>query len=206
MKIKKVHVVLFGATLAASLCLISLTRTNAQVAGRTDRPTRVAVCNLVKVFTDYHRAMDLTTKLNERKGSIQAENKKRLKKLEDLQMTMEGYKVGSKEYTKVLDDFKRQMIEREVWLKMEQASVLADHRRLTEEMFKQISDTIATVAKERNIDLVIQLESRELNARNVEELVAQIDRRKVLYNKDTPDIDITGAVLQLINESYQIKK
>ena len=96
------------------------------------------------------------------------------------------------------------MIEREVWLKVEQASVLGDHRRLTEEMFKQIKSTIATVAKERNIDLVLQLESGEINARNVEELVAQIDRRKVLFN--TPEVDITAVVLQRINESYLIKK
>ncbi len=204
MKIKKVHVVLFGATLAASLCLISLTRTNAQGAGRSAGPTKVAVCDLIRVFADYQRAQDLTTKLNERKGSIEAENRKRVTKLEGLKMTMEGYKPGSKEHTKVLDDFKRQMIGLKVWLEIERDSVLADHRRLTEEMFKQIRDAIATVAKERNIDLVIQLAPKELNARNYEELVAQIDRRKVLYN--TQDIDITKTVLQLINESYQIKK
>ena len=204
MNIKKAHVVLFGVTLVVALSLISLSRTNAQVASRSAGPSKVAVCDLVQVFGDYQRAKDLTTTLNERKGSLEAENKRRVKKLEDLKMTMEGFIVGSKQHTKVLDDFKRQMVEREVWLKVEQASVLGDHRRLTEEMFKQIKSTIATVAKERNIDLVLQLESGEMNARNVEELVAQIDRRKVLFN--TPEVDITAAVLQRINESYRIKK
>ena len=59
MKVRKVHVIVFGAVLGASLCLISLARTNAQVAGKTTSPTRVAVCNLVTVFADYQRSKEI---------------------------------------------------------------------------------------------------------------------------------------------------
>ncbi len=204
MKVRKVHVIVFGAVLGASLCLISLARTNAQVAGKTTSPTRVAVCDLIKVFSDYQRSKDLMAEMNERRQTIEAENRKRIKKLEELKTEMDGYKIGSKKHTEVLDKMRRAAIEREVWLKIEQNSVLADHRRLTEEMLEQIKDTIATVARERNIDLVLQLEPKEMDPQNLQELVAQIDRRKVLYNRQ--DIDITKAVSQRITESYRIKK
>ena len=206
MKVRKVHMIVFGAVLGVSLCLISLARTNAQGPGKTASPTRVAVCDLIKVFTDYQRSKDLMVEMNERKQTIGAENEKRVKKLEELKTEMDGYKVGSKKHTEVLDKMRRAAIEREVWLKIEQNSVLADHRRLTEEMLEQIKDTIAAVARKKNIDLVLQLAPKVMNASNVQELVAQIDRRKVLYHKPGPDMDITAAVLQRINESYRIKK
>ncbi len=204
MKVRKVHVIVFGAVLGASLCLISLARTNAQVAGKTTSPTRVAVCDLGKVFSDYQRTKDLNAKMKERGQALEAENRKRIKKLEELKTEMDGYKVGSKKHDDVLGKFQRGVIEREVWLKIEQNSVLADHRRLTEEMFEQIKDTIAAVARERNIDLVLQLEPKEMDPQNLQELVAQIDRRKVLYYRS--DIEITKTVLQRINESYRVKK
>lgn len=204
MKVRKVHVIVFGAVLGASLCLISLASTNAQGPGKTTAPTRVAVCDLVRVFADYERSKDLGVEMNKRNQTIEAENTKRVKKMEELKTEMDGYKIGSKKHTDVMDKMLRTEIERQVWQRMQQASILADRRRLMEEMFEQIKDTIAAVAKERNIDLVLQLAPKEMDARNVQELVAQIDRRKVLYN--TTDINITNAVLQRVNESYRIKK
>jgi Skp family chaperone for outer membrane proteins len=201
MKVKKSHLIGLNVILALILGAAALRHTEAQVAPTATGPTKVAVCDIVKVLSEYKRAKDLADELNERTDKFKSEGKKRGEALEQLKMEMGGYTVGSKQHDKAMEKLRRGIIDMEIWSRMEKESLLRDHLRLTKEMFKQIKVTISEVAKEQNIDLVVQLEGGEIGGRDVTELIAQIDRRKVLY-VNRKKIDITAAVLQKINEAY----
>ena len=205
MRIGKVHVVVLVVVLIVCVCLVSFTRSQAQATLGKASPTRVAVCNVVEVFTDYQRAKDLTNDLNAQRDAIEAENAKRTKRGEELQTQLEGYKVGSPKHEETMEEARRHEISRRVWLQLKQQEILRKHQRLTEEMYKEIQAAVAEVAKERGFDLVIQSQPRELSpAQSVQQLIAQIDRQKVLYN--APAVDITAAILQRVNEGYRVKK
>lgn len=190
--------------LAAVSSLVMLGKTIAQPLGvPAGTPTRVAVCNIVEVFQKYQRAQDLTVKLNERKGTIEAENERRVKELQAKQLELEGLKPGMPEHDKLLEQIRRMQLERQLWLKMEEESILRDHLRLTEEMFKEIREAVGSLAKEQGFELVLQLEPGDIEARNAQELIAQIDRQKILYYAD--GMDITAAVLQRLDEAYRVR-
>lgn len=205
MRFGKVHVVVLVMVLALGLASLSFTRSQAQVTAGGVAPTKVAVCNIASVLGDYQRAKDLTNDLKEQRDAIEAENKTRIKKAEELQTQLEGYKIDSPKYDETLQAAQRHEINRRVWLQMKQQEMLRKHRRLLEEMYKDIHTSVADVAKEKGFDIVVQSQPSELQAaQDVEQLIVQIDRQKVLYN--APDVDITAAVLQRVNEAYQINK
>lgn len=202
MTIRRWQLLLLGLAGLTGAGLLSLTRSEAQVAGGSGHA--VAVCNIVEVFKEYQRAQDETEKLNQSRNAFAAEAEKRKKRLEALQNEAEGFKPGSQAHEDALERMRKEMIEYRVWEQFQQDLILRKHRRLTEEMYDQIKDAIAQVAKEQGYAVVVQLEPGQLQARNVEELIAQIDRRKVLYHADS--VDITATVLQKVNEAYRISK
>lgn len=205
MRFGKVHVLVVLLVLVMGLCLLSFTRSEAQGTAARSAPTKVAVCNIADVLGEYQRAKDLTNDLKQQRDAIQAENKKRIDKAEQLQTQLGGYKVGSEIYNKTLADVERQEISRQVWLQMKQKEMLRMHRRLLEEMYDDIQKAVSEIAREKGIDIVLQNQPADLSsAQGVEQLITLIDRQKVLYN--TAEVDITAAVLQRVNEGYRIKK
>lgn len=183
---------------AAGLLLVCSSQSRAQRAPAGGRA--VAVCNLSKIFDDYKRADKLNAELNERRRKIKAEIESRKKALETTRQQLRGLREGGEAFGNVLKKAQGQQVELQVWSQIQEQSLLRDHLRLTKEMFKEISDAIAAVAKKKGIGLVVQLEPRDLPAKNSQELISQLTNRKVLYNADT--IDITGDVLRLVNERF----
>ena len=201
MRASRIPIVLI-ALLACGTVL--LTGSFAQRAGAPKAVgTRIAVCDLVDVFNNYQRAKDLTAKVNERREAIKAESKKRRKTVEALQMELEGLKKGSKKYEQTLNEVQRLSIEYKAYLEYQDALAAREHHNLTKEMYLEIRQMIAHVAKERGFHVVLQRESEKLDAPTTNELLRQIYGRKVLYAAD--NVDLTEAVLLRLNQSYRTK-
>ena len=97
---------------------------------------------------------------------------------------------------------RRQVIELKVWGELEEQSMQVDHLRQMEMVITRVKEGIAAVAKQRGIDIVIQKAAPiELN-RSQQEWMTNVLMDKVLYN--SPQQDITEAVLQHLNENYRI--
>jgi Skp family chaperone for outer membrane proteins len=203
MNIKRTHLLLavtvgLGAILLAGFAA----RSHAQDAGLKIGPTKVAVCDLVKVFSEYDRAEALTEQLEEQRREMQAESDRREEQLSDMQTDVEQYRGEMRE--KAFEEWRKATMEYQVWAKMQEELILRKHLRLSREMYKEIQDTVAAVAQEQGIDLVVQLEPDDIEARNAQELISQIDRRKVLYSSD--QIDITAAVILRLNKNYRVSE
>ncbi len=164
-------------------------------------PTRVAVCDVAKVFNNYQRAKDLTAEFEQRRRRIKVEDDRRDARLKQLQATLSALKPGSKEHETRLAEYMKASIERQVWRKMQEELAIRQHRRLTEEMYKEILRAVDAVAKERGFDLVIYLENVPIASASTSELLNKIAQRKVLYHD--PRIDITQTVLQRVNSRYR---
>jgi len=166
--------------------------------------TSVGVCDVVEVFANYQRAKDLEEQMNERKKAFDAESNKRVKSIEALQIQLEGLATGSEEHNRLLQQIQRQTVERAVWSRMQEQSLMRDHLRLMKEVFAEVRKAVGEVAKDKGVDVVLQLEPNELTARTAAELVAQVDRRKVLYSADS--INLTREVLRKLDEAYRAAK
>jgi len=198
MRFSKLSVlIVVGVALSAAVLSHSL----AQPAAKTATPTRMAVCDVVEIFNNYQRAKDLTAKLNERRKSIQAENEDRGKKIDDKQEEMKALKKGSKEYEARFSELQLMVIEREAWLKFQETLAVREHHRLTVEMYEEIQKTIATLAKERSIQIVLFRDPETITSQTTGELLRQIGMRKLLYSDGS--VDMTEDTLRRLNETYR---
>jgi len=199
MKVSKLSALTILALLAGTF---ALTRSMAQPApDPAPAATKVAVCDVVEIFNNYQRAKDLTAKLNERRTAIQTENNERGKKIDDMEDELKALKPGSKEYEGRFNERQRLIIERDAWLKFQETLAIREHHRLTEEMYNEIQDVIAALAKDRGFHIVLFRDPKNLVSQSTAELLQQINLRKVLYSDNS--VDLTEDVLRRLNETYR---
>jgi Skp family chaperone for outer membrane proteins len=202
MKSSKWCVAVVAALLAAA---VIWSTSLAQPAGGAKPPAAVkaSVCDVAAVFSNYQRARDLFEKEKQRRQSIEAEAEQRAKKIEALQMTLEGLRPDSKEYSRTLEEIERQGMSREIWVKMERSKALREHVRLTKEMYAELMAVVKGIASEQGLHLVLYLDPKELEAQSMPDLLREISGRKVLYHD--AGVDITDLVLKRLNENYAKK-
>ena len=188
-----------GMLFAATVSLVAILPAQAQQAGASP----VAVCDIAKVFAEYQRAKDLTKRLNDKKGELENEDGRRKNALEALQAELEGFRPGSEQHTKTMEKMEQVIVEREVWMKVEQGALLRQNATLTKEMYEELRTALAELAQQRGIVQILQLESGELGGRNPQEMMAQMINKKVLYS--SPTIDLTDTILQKLNEAYRVR-
>lgn len=201
MKAARVYVLVIAVLLGGA---VLLDRSFAQPRSTAAGPTKVAVCDVVKVFNNYNRAKDLTATLNEKRETVKAEAEKRLQAINTIGMELEELVQGSKEYERRFNEVQRLTIERTVWLQYQDALVMRDHHRLTKEMYEEIIKMVGLIAQERGVQIVLSRMSEDLQSENTPQLLQQIERRKVLYAADS--VDVTDTVLKRLNEAYRASK
>lgn len=167
-------------------------------------PTRVAVCDMLEIFSSYQRAKDFLAKLTQRRQEIQAESEKRAKAIESIQMELEGLKVGSSEYEQRLNEAQRLNFEHKAWLEHQDATVGREYYRLTKQMYEEVVQTVGQVAKDEGFQIVLYYQRVVLQSDNTTELLRQIERQKVIYSDE--GLDITASVLSRLNEAYSSSK
>ena len=193
------------ATALAACVAMFLTRVAAQAPAAAAGPKgTVAVCDVVTVFNNYQRAKDLSAEFQERAKQLAAQDKQKLQVIQEVEKVLEALNPGSKSYEEQLQKWEKLSFELAAWSRLRKQVNIRQHRRLTEEMFKEILDMIEKVAKERRYELVIQKDSVELTSQTTTELLAKIAQRKCLYAAQS--IDITDVVLKRVNRLYRRAK
>jgi Skp family chaperone for outer membrane proteins len=108
--------------------------------------TRLAVCDIATVFNKYQRAADLTTEFNGRKDKVKAEDDDKVKQMDTQAAMIKELTAGSKKYDEEMEKLQRMDIERQVWRKTQEQTVLRDYRLATEGMYNEICVAIGTTA------------------------------------------------------------
>ena len=91
-------------------------------------------------------------------------------------------------------------IERNAWLAFQDDLAKREQYRHTKEMYQETLAAAEKVAKARGVQLVLFKESSDQAADNLEDLLQQMSRRKVLYSD--PSLDVTEDVLRQLNQDY----
>ena len=177
-----------------------LNRSGAQTAPAA-QPTVVAVCDVVRVFNHYERASSLSTELEQRRQTLQAENQQRVQAMDNLRAELQNLQEGSEAYNSRTEELWKMSLEQEGWENTQKGMLGHWHHQTTQNMYDDIIAMIGAVAGESGIDIVLFEQKEEVPTENTTELVAQIARRKVLYN--TPRVDITDQVLDRLNEAWR---
>ncbi len=187
-------------TILAGLLAGALLAGRSTAAPETSSPSAVAVCDIVDIFNQYDKAEALLSTLNARREAIQTEANKQGERIQQQMQMLQDLSPGESQYEKVFQDVQRMRFQREAYLKFQEALALREHSRLTQEMYQEILNMIEQVAASRGAEVVLFREPKEIQAENTQELLAKIERRKVLYW--SPRVDITATVLDRLNKAY----
>ncbi len=161
--------------------------------------TRVAVCDLVKIFANYQRTKDAEVRLTEKNRELKNQDEVLKTKLEAKEEELKGLLAGSPAYEKALDDLAQTSVTRETLVKTETAKQQRQHRIKSAEFYNDILKAAAQVAKDQGYDIV--LNNDESSADSNETIYTLMGRKKVLFN--SPAVDITDTVLLKLNEDYK---
>ncbi len=186
------------------VALVGLIATTLTVRAQTEpsgvrAATRLAVCDVVHVFNNYQKAIDLTRRLESKSKQIQAENQKRKEQIKKKRELLKGLKGA--EYERHYNEMRRMELEREAWLNYQDEMARREHHRLTGEMYEEVLDSIEQIAAENGFDIVLQKRGSITRSKSSPELLTQIERRQILYANDATDI--TQMALERINSSYK---
>jgi Skp family chaperone for outer membrane proteins len=199
---KKSHMaLLIAACLLGGVMVLRDSLAQSQPAATPPGGTRIAVCDVQDVFANYERARDLLGKLNDDRQAAKTENDNRGKAIDALQAEMNSLKPGSPEYESRLSQLERMTIDRKVELQIREAALMRKHRNMTMDLYNEVLATIAKVAGEQGLNLVLYRDGELLETDETMELLAQIRSRKVLYCDGC--IDITQTVLARLNDAYR---
>ncbi|HDZ22842.1 hypothetical protein LCGC14_0203400 [marine sediment metagenome] len=163
----------------------------------------VAVCDLLDVFANYDRRADMTEEFKQRGDDIVQERETRIARLEAMRGELNALTIGSDDYDAMMEKIEREAVETQTWYQIKMGKAARDHHRVTTEMYEDILKIVQVVADERGYKIVLFRESRDTQTENVEQLMAQIQNRKVLYH--TAGVDISQAVLARLNHEYKAR-
>ncbi|MHC4294541.1 MAG: OmpH/Skp family outer membrane protein [Planctomycetota bacterium] len=200
MKTSKVYLLVIAVSLGGAVLFSAKLARSAPGMGT---PTRVGVCDVVQVLQNYDRAKDLTAKLNEKRETLEAENKTRVKVLEATELELEALLAGSEEYERRFSELQRQVIEHKTWAQFEEGQMRRKHHRLTKEMYEDILKMVSEVAQQNGYHIVLYHINQELQSEDTTQLLQQIERQKVLYADNS--VNLTDTVLLRLNETYRMR-
>jgi len=176
----------------------------AQSGAYSQRATAVGVCDVVEVFNNYQRAKDLTADFKVKRDSIQQQHDARSDAIEEKDKELQSLLEGSPEYEKQYRELRMMVNDAQVWAQTEESLAQREHLRLTTEMYDEILGMISVVSNEQGFDIILFRETRDTKADTMQDLLLQMQNRKVLYNND--DVDITDRVLNRLNMAYEANR
>ncbi|CAN5643327.1 hypothetical protein BH09PLA1_BH09PLA1_25110 [soil metagenome] len=169
------------------------------------QPTKVAIANPAKIFTELKETGDLRKAMEAKEQQVKSQQFEKQQKIKDLQARRDQLKPDSSGYAEANRDLMQAAVDYEVWGRMVQAEVQQEQKRQLLGIFTRITNAVSEVATAKGIDLVITDQRPEipenLDAVNVDQLRGLINSRNVLFFK--PQIDISADVVTALNAKYE---
>jgi len=192
------------AVSAGAFTIVALLATSQGFAQAVPSGGDVAVCDVEEIFEHYDRANDLTADFIKRSEAITEEGKKRAARIEALREELEGLEPGTEDFEDLVQEIQRQTIEAQAWQDYKMTIARRDQHRLTTDMYDEILVMIETIATEQGYKIVLFRDSRTTQTKDMNQLVALMGNRKVLYS--SPSVDVTQTVLARLNRQYNASR
>lgn len=165
------------------------------------QPAVVATVDLEKIFNRLdersHADSELTQLANELQKNVDA-IARRIKSLEE---ELEVYERGSDKYQETLEKLSLLSLEYQADVEWSRQMIEFQRTVILRRIYSNIREFMDKEAQERGIDIIFVDDTVvELPPGDEEETVRQISARRMLYTN--PAIDITDAVIRLMNEQF----
>ena len=193
------------AVTALGLWIYSGQRAWGQTSSGAFGTLKVGVCDPHKVVQQYKKKMRLQNTLDKEKTRISEDLQKKQQDIADKAEELRAgtIQAGSREYELRAKEILKLRIEYETTGKLLENELRMRDAQITQMCYEDTYKAIARIASERDIAIVFSQEEFSLSSQNVQELISKLYyRRPVLYSQ--ADIDITGAVVDMLNSEDEL--
>lgn len=166
--------------------------------------TRTAVLDIAALFEKYERTAYLEEEFLAKRKFLTEEAERRRQQVETLRKAIEAYKPGTAEFKQKQLELREAELRYKVWGETEDENLKDAHKQSLLEIYDDIRRTVAMLAQEKGIDVVLTYDRLTESAQDSESLRRQILLQKVLYYN--PSIDITETTLAALNEQFRKKQ
>jgi len=163
--------------------------------------TQIAVLDVARVFEEYEMTRDLEEMFDAKRRAAADEAEQRRGSIEQMRRALAAFDPDSDDFARREEDLTRAQIDFEVWSGMTERRLKNDHKKWLQKIYRNAQRTIAQLAEERHLDLVLTYDELTEDAPDSVTLRQQILLQKVIYHSDR--IDLTGDVLDRLNQSYR---
>ncbi len=190
-------IIVTTAGLMVGLCLVLAGRpTQAQGPGA---PAKFGVVDLGEVLREYQEVQEMEDKLRQRAAEFKKEGEARRDKLDTLRFERDRLHPDEPEWLRLQKELNRMSVELELWAKFEKQDIEAESREQQSRLYKRALQAVETVAKQRGLASVFQLDEIDLNDPKDVVTPQRMSVRAVLYA--SPAVDLTKDVIAMLNQA-----
>lgn len=189
------------AGVAGALALVAAARLASGAGAGAASECCTAAVDVVRVFNEYQRQRDLTEEMRRHQDRLEKENQRRRDQIDSLQATIDAMHPDDPTYAEKMRQLLQQQIDYKNWFDVNQAAMAREVGIWTTRIYREITASVAEIAKSQGIALVLYKDQFEPAGLDPEVIREQIRSRKVLFAADT--IDLTQAVLDRLNAQYR---
>jgi Skp family chaperone for outer membrane proteins len=161
----------------------------------------MAVLDLARVFEEYEMTRDLEEMFDQKRRAAAEEAEQRRASMDQMRRALAAFDPVSEDFARREEDLTRAQVDFEVWSGITEKRLKADHKKWLLKIYRHTQTTVAEIAAQRQIDLVLTYDKLTDDAPDSIALRQQILLQKVIYH--SARIDITDEVLTRLNDSYR---
>jgi len=165
------------------------------------QPTSVAVVNIEEVFNQLKEKQAIEANLRAQGDDLQAEEQAMKEKIGKLQEALKLLPPGGPGHAQKQEELEKAVLEFQVWGQFQQKKQQRERAVQIEGLYNKTIKTIGEIATESGYDLVLFEEPKpQFQGNNLQQIMAQLSLRKVLWAKDS--IEITNTVTTRMNNEF----
>ena len=188
-----------GSLAGGAVLLTGFTTLRAQSAAPATG--RVGCVQVVKVFNEYRRQVDLNEEFQQIRTQLDAENTTRRQRIETLQAAMTAMDPQDPLFPGKREELLKLQINYKNWADLMQAQMAREVATWSGRVYEEILAVTNEVARQNGIDLVVNLDTPFVpSLDNPEAVREQIYARRVLFAANP--VDFTQTVLDTLNARY----
>ena len=201
----KIRTIILGCLISGAVLLVGYPPgIDSQAQPKNDKPSsKTGVVSVRKVFRDSKRNAKYRADVMAEQNKVRAEMEKLSKEIEAQEAGLKTLKRGSVDYLAQYKELLAKRANLDVQQQVINQERSAKDQRWMEELYSQILQITAELAKQKGLDLVLEADEPEFPVESADELMMTLSTHKVLYTAGC--LDLTSEVVARLDAKEELK-
>lgn len=186
------------AVLSVLMCLVALT----SPSWAADN-VKIGLVRFTALVNGYKRMQVEQDAGIKKRDQLRQEQAAKQDELDKLTAKLQQNTPDSDAYKKTEEELRQKKADLETWARVKSEELMNEETRIIREIYQDVEAAVVDYGRQNHYTLILKEDDLELAKASIAEVKIKVALRKVLYAD--PSIDITDAVIKLLNERYEAR-